>query len=69
MKRRDFLQLAGLAAGSVALPLPRGARILPGWDGSLTPIPTADKRQLADAALRPRERPAPPTPTSASAAT
>jgi TldD protein len=51
MHRRDFLQLTGLAAGALALPLPRGARLLSGWDGALTPIPTADKRQLADAAL------------------
>ena len=51
MHRRDFLQLTGLAAGALALPVPRGARLLSGWDGALTPIPTADKRQLADAAL------------------
>jgi TldD protein len=51
MHRRDFLQLTGLAAGAAALPLTRGARLLPNWDGALTPIPTADKRQLADAAL------------------
>ena len=51
MNRRDFLQLTGLTAGSLVLPLPPGARLLPRWDGSLTPIPTADKRQLADAAL------------------
>ncbi len=51
MHRRDFLQLTGLAAGAVAFPLTRGTRLLPGWDGALTPIPSADKRQLADAAL------------------
>ncbi len=49
MKRRDFIQLTGLATGAIVLP--GGARLLPHWDGALTPIPTADKRQLADAAL------------------
>jgi TldD protein len=49
MNRRDFLQLTGLAAGAVVLP--RSTRLLPNWDGALTPIPTADRRQLADAAL------------------
>ncbi len=51
MNRRDFLHLTGLAAGAVALPLPPGARLLHDWDGALTPIPAADKRKLADAAL------------------
>jgi len=51
MNRRDFLQLSGLAAGAIAFPLPRGTGLVPGWDGALTPVPTADKRQLADAAL------------------
>jgi TldD protein len=51
MRRRDFLHLTGLAAGAAALPLPWGTRLLPDWDGALTPIPTGDKRQLADAAL------------------
>jgi len=49
MKRRDFLQMTGMAAG--ALVLPPGTRLVPGWSGALTPIATADKRQLADAAL------------------
>jgi TldD protein len=51
MHRRDFLQLTGLAAGAVAFPLTRGTGLPPGWDGALAPIPSADKRQLADAAL------------------
>jgi TldD protein len=49
MKRRDFLQMTGMAAGALALPA--GTRLLPGWHGALTPIPSADKRVLADAAL------------------
>jgi TldD protein len=49
LNRRDFLQLTGLAAGALALPA--GVRLLPNWDGALTPIPSADKRELADAAL------------------
>ena len=46
MERRDFLQYSGLAAG--ALVLPRGRA---GLSGALTPIPTADRKALADAAL------------------
>ncbi len=46
MERRDFLQYSGLAAG--ALVLPRGRAEL---SGALTPIPTADRKALADAAL------------------
>jgi TldD protein len=49
VERRDFLQLGGLAAGSLLVPSwDRSARM---WSGSLTPILTADRRQLADLAL------------------
>ncbi len=46
MERRDFLQMTGLAAG--ALLIPPHARV---WNGAITPIPSADRKQLADAAL------------------
>ena len=46
MDRRDFLQYSSLAGGLIALP--RGYR---NWNGSLTPIPNADKKELADLAL------------------
>ena len=46
MKRRRFLEATGLTAG--ALVLPSGARY---WHGSLTAIPTADRKALADAGL------------------
>lgn len=49
MERRDFLQLGGLAAG--ALLIPRWDPYARPWSGSLTPIPTADKKQLANIAL------------------
>ena len=49
MERRDFLQYTGLAAGALVLPV-RG-RPLADLNGALTPIPTADKKALADAAL------------------
>ena len=49
MDRRTFLRLSGLAAGSLALPM---------WDrpgraavGAVTPIPSADRKALADVAL------------------
>ncbi len=49
MERREFVRLAGMGAGAVVVPI--WGR--PGSDlgGSLTPIPTADKKVLADAAL------------------
>ena len=48
MERRDFLQYSGLMAGALALPVRgRGPDLL----GALTPIPSADKKDLADAAL------------------
>ncbi|MES2306750.1 MAG: TldD/PmbA family protein [Gemmatimonadota bacterium] len=43
MQRRDFLAVSGLAAGLSLAPLRR--------TGALTPIPSADKKALADAAL------------------
>ena len=46
MKRRHFLEATGLGAG--ALILPSGTRF---WNGSLTAIPSADKKALADAGL------------------
>jgi len=46
MHRRDFLGYSSLAAGLLALP--PGTRT---WHGALTPIPTADKKALVDAAL------------------
>ena len=46
MRRRHFLEVGGLAAGGLLLPA--GTRF---WNGSLTRIPTADKRALADAGL------------------
>ena len=47
MQRRDFLQLAGAGA----LTVPMFGRPMAGWNGALTPIATADKKLLADAAL------------------
>ena len=49
MERRDFLQLGGFAAG--ALLIPSWDPYARPWSGSLTPIPTADKKQLANIAL------------------
>jgi TldD protein len=48
VERRDFLQYSGLVAGALALPV-RDRRL--DFLGSVTPIPTADKKDLADAAL------------------
>ena len=59
--------MTGMAAGALALP--PGTRLVPFWNGAITPIPSADKRQLADAALGAARSRAPPTPTCASAAT
>jgi len=49
VERRDFLQLSGFAAG--ALLIPSWDPYARPWSGSLTPIPTADKKQLANIAL------------------
>jgi len=48
VERRDFLLLTGAAAGTLALPDSLLARQ---WSGSLTAIPSADKKVLADTAL------------------
>ena len=48
MERRDFLLLTGAAAGTLALPDQLLAR---NWSGSLSRIPNADKKVLADTAL------------------
>jgi TldD protein len=49
VERRDFVRLTGTAVGALAVPIPgwRGGGVL----GALTPIPTADKKALADVAL------------------
>jgi TldD protein len=47
VQRRDLLKLAG--AGVLAAPM--FGRPMAGWNGALTPIATADKKVLADAAL------------------
>lgn len=49
MERRDFLQVSGMAAG--ALIIPHWGRPLADFSGALTPIPSADKKRLADAGL------------------
>lgn len=48
MDRRDFLSRTGAAAALIGWPA--GQPIMD-WQGALTPIPTADKKQLADIAL------------------
>jgi TldD protein len=48
VERREFIHLSGLAAGAVAVPIWGRPRDLV---GALTPIPTADKKALADVAL------------------
>jgi TldD protein len=46
VERREFLQWSGLAAGALVVAPPGRP-----WSGSLTPIPTADRKTLADVAL------------------
>ncbi|MDX1503862.1 MAG: TldD/PmbA family protein, partial [Thermoanaerobaculia bacterium] len=48
MDRRDFLRLSGVGMGTLVIPVMGGARSLLGATG---PIPTGDKKTLADAAL------------------
>jgi len=48
VERRDFLQYSGLMAGALALPVHEWR---PDLLGAITPIPSADKKDLADAAL------------------
>lgn len=47
MERRDFLRVGGLAAGSLVIPAT--GRAVP--SGSLSAVPTGDKKRLADVAL------------------
>ncbi len=49
MERRDFVRLAGMGAGVISIPV--WGQPVPDLAGALTPIPTADKKVLADAAL------------------
>ncbi|NNG16115.1 MAG: TldD/PmbA family protein [Gemmatimonadales bacterium] len=49
MQRRDFLQHSTFAVG--ALSIPAWSNGVGDWFGALTPIPTADKKRLADVAL------------------
>jgi TldD protein len=49
VERRDFIHLSGTALGALALPV--YGRPVRDFSGSLTPIPSADKKALADAAL------------------
>ena len=51
MERRDFVQLTGTALGAVSVPIWGGGRRIADFSGSLTPIPSADKKALADVAL------------------
>jgi len=46
VERREFLQWSGMAAGAMAV-VPHTKN----WSGSLTPIPSADRKALADAAM------------------
>ncbi len=55
MERRDFVQLTGTALG--ALSVPHWGRQVRDFSGALTPIPTADKKALADVALDHRQSP------------
>ena len=48
MERRQFVHLSGIAAGALVMPM-WGRPFVP--SGSITPIPTADKKDLADTAL------------------
>ncbi|HZY79642.1 MAG TPA: TldD/PmbA family protein [Cyclobacteriaceae bacterium] len=51
MKRRDFVQLAGLGLGTLALPLPTLGNPIPVEALLASPIDRAQKKALADAAL------------------
>ncbi len=48
MDRRDFLRLSGIGVGALVVPVIGSPRTL---YGATTPIPTGDKKALADAAL------------------
>ena len=49
MERRDFIHFTGTALGALAIPV--YGRPVRDFSGALTPIPSADKKALADAAL------------------
>ena len=49
MERRDFMRLAGMGAGAAVVPI--WGQQVPDFGGAITPIPTADKKVLADIAL------------------
>jgi len=49
VERREFVRLAGMGAGAVVVPV--WGRQVPDIGGALTPIPTANKKVLADIAL------------------
>ncbi len=48
MERREFLRLTGVGMGTLVIPIFGGPRDLL---GAITPVPTADKKLLADVAL------------------
>ncbi len=51
MERREFVRLAGMGAGAVVVPVWSQQVPALGAGGAITPIPTADKKVLADTAL------------------
>ena len=51
MERREFVRLAGMGAGAVVVPVWGQQVPAVGAGGAITPIPTADKKVLADIAL------------------
>ncbi len=51
MERREFVRLAGMGAGAVVVPVWGPQVPAVGAGGAITPIPTADKKVLADTAL------------------
>ncbi len=51
MERREFVRLAGMGAGAVVVPVWSQQVPAVGAGGAITPIPTADKKVLADTAL------------------
>ena len=51
MKRRDFIQLAGMGAGAMMLPLPSFSRHIDPSQLLESPIDVKQKKQLTDVAL------------------
>ena len=51
MERREFVRLAGMGAGAVVVPVWSQQVQAVGAEGAITPIPTADRKVLADTAL------------------